>query len=142
METQEPEAADGIFYKKLAVVTVHDDPDDSSSGMVVNTIENIWQGGNMGPTLIPEAEAEDSSGAVDSSGAEEEEECDQNEHPQDEDTGPGGGDPEDDDGTEHPGDDDEDSASGGIGFPADEDEDPEGHPSDEECYSTIPDSYQ
>ena len=64
--------------------------------------------------------------------------CDQNDHPQDEDPGPGGGDPDEDDGTDHPGDDDDDGGHPGGGD--DDDDDGTDHPSDDDCYSTTPDS--
>jgi hypothetical protein len=105
-----------IYYKKLATVTVAD-------GAIVD-IDQHWKGGNILSTLSL-AESEDANGG---NGGEDGEaptdECDQNTHPGED------GEGEED---EYP------PEEGGGGGGGGEEDPPTGHPSDPDCYSTIPD---
>ncbi|MCP4493400.1 MAG: hypothetical protein GY820_39750 [Gammaproteobacteria bacterium] len=132
-----------IFRKILATITF----DDSGDGEIT-AIEQNWTGGNI-LTLLPDAVSDgvdEGQGGVDPTRIEEreDEECDQNEHPQDEeleegeyDCSGGGVDPDGNPCPEPPHPDDTDPEGGGEGGGGEENENE--HPSDDECYSTIPD---
>jgi hypothetical protein len=114
---EDTEVATRVYYKKLATVTVVDD--------IITEIAQHWKGGNILSTLS----LAESEGVNDGAGGEDGEppegDCDQNTHPSE---------PIEEDEDEYPPD-EEDGGGGG-----DEEEDPgTGHPSDPDCYSTIPD---